>query len=111
MWIRRFIGFGGLYYHDISLRLSLVTPHFESPDWLVRCTTLRSLALVNHAFYAVALSYIYEHAEIKIFDYASLQLAVDKVSTENCRLHMRRLDIMTSKGSGKRRNDQKYYAL
>lgn len=58
-------------------------------------TTLRSLALVNHAFYNIAVSYICEHAEVKFFDYASLELAVDEISTEHYRHHMRRLDIMT----------------
>lgn len=58
-------------------------------------TTLRSLVLVNHAFYDVAVSYTCEHGEVNFFDYASFELAVDKISAEHYRHHMRRLDIMT----------------
>lgn len=62
--------------------------------------TLRSLVLVNHVFHHVALPYLYEHAEIKFFDHASLELAVHAITAmtprgENYRLHMKQLDIMT----------------
>ena len=75
-----------------------LTPHSDHQACVFGNATLRSLALVNHDFHHVALPYVYEHAEIRFSDHASLELAVSEITAttsreENYRLYMKRLDI------------------
>ena len=74
-----------------------LTPHSGHQACVFGNATLRYLALVNHDFHHVALPYMYEHAEIRFSDHASLDMKITATTSrgENYRLYMKRLDIMT----------------
>lgn len=60
---------------------------------------LRCLALVNNDFYYAALPRIYEYAAIKFYDYATLESAVNEITStprwKHYQAYLRRLDILT----------------
>ncbi|OKL56593.1 hypothetical protein UA08_08100 [Talaromyces atroroseus] len=61
--------------------------------------SLRSLALVNHAFYYAALPHIYGRVAIRFFDYTTLEHAVTEITEtprgKHYRAYTKRLDVLT----------------